>query len=505
MKRIIIILLYLILTPVVFAQNEIDSRLNGLDTIITRTLGKWNIPGCAVTIVEKNKIIYERGFGYRDLRTKKTIEENTIFHIASCTKSFTAALIGILNEEGKIDIDKPANNYLPILRFSDPFLTMNVTIRDMMTHHTGIPSHDISQFGFENTPRDSLVQNIQYFQKSAGLREKFQYNNYMYTALGAIAEHVEKGKTWEEQIKERFFIPLGMESSSTSYNELQKNNNKAHPHEVTFDMQPIEIPLQSQANMGPCGSINSNANDIANWLITLLNGGIYEKKVIIPAEFYAQSTTPQWRSKNVPSGKINYLGYGFGWNIAIYQGHYSVYHGGSVDGFGSMLLFLPDDSIGMAIFINSRGSSVPMIIANFITDKLLDLPYTDWSKNQLNDFKNQQKKYEKDFYSKGPSAFLPSHNLEDYCGQYYNPGYGIINIFQRGDSLTGRYGSLNIWLKHYNYDAFRAIIYRSRHTLGKIDVWNRPAVFIQNTNGEISKLSILLERQVNPIIFEKNE
>src|SRR4030043_1115109 len=137
MKRIIIILLCIILTPILFAQNEKESWLNGLDTIITRTLEEWNIPGCAVTIVEKNKVIYERGFGFRDLRTKKMVDENTVFPIASCTKSFTAALIGILNEEGKIDIDKPANNYLPILRFSDPFLTINVTMRDMMTHLTG--------------------------------------------------------------------------------------------------------------------------------------------------------------------------------------------------------------------------------------------------------------------------------------------------------------------------------------------------------------------------------
>jgi CubicO group peptidase (beta-lactamase class C family) len=503
MKRIIINLLWFILTPFLFAQNENDSRINGLDTLITRIIEEWNVPGCAVTIVKKNEIIYKKGVGYIDLKTKMKVDENTIFPIASCTKSFTAALIGILADEGKIDINKPANHYLPILRFSDPFLTMTVTPCDMMTHVTGIPRHDISWLGFENAPRDSLVQLIEFFQKSAGLREKFIYNNYMYTALGAMAEHIENGKTWEDQIKERFFIPLGMNSSSTSFEELQKANNKAYPHDVTFQMEPIEIPFKNEDNMGPCGSINSNANDIANWLITILNGGEYRNKVIIPTEFYKQSTTPQWRSTNIPSGKINYLGYGFGWNIAIYQGHYSVYHGGSVDGFGSLVLFLPNDNLGMAIFINSRGSSVPMIIANYITDKLLDLPYTDWSKNQLSDFINQQKQYEIEFNSKCSSEFPPTHNLEDYCGEYLNPGYGKINIFQEGDSLVGKYGSLNVWLKHHNYDGFKAILYSSRHTLGKIDVWNRPAVFIQNNNGEISKLTILLERQVDPIIFEK--
>ena len=146
---------------------------------------------------------------------------------------------------------------------------------------------------------------------------------------------------------------------------------------------------------------------------------------------------------------------------------------------------------------------MPMIIANHITDKLLGLPYTDWSKSQLSSFINQQNKYKADFYSKGPSEFLPTHSLDDYCGKYSNPGYGVIKIFQEGDSLVGRYGSMKVWLKHYKYDAFNAILYKSKDILGKIDVINRPAVFHQNSKGEISELTILLERKVDPIIFRK--
>lgn len=361
---------------------------------------------------------------------KQPINENTVFPIASCTKAFTAALIGILADEGKIDLDEPADKFLPILRFSDPLLNLQVTPRDMMTHRTGIPRHDCSWFGFEKSPRDSLIQLIQYFDKSAGYKEKFQYNNYMYIALGAMAVHVNNGKTWEKQIKDRFFNPLEMNNSGISYTELMNFVNKSYPYAVSFKMNPIEIPFENSDNTGPCGSISSNAKDIANWLITWINGGKYKNCNVIPSDFYKQAIATQWGSTSGPSGKIHYLGYGLGWNLSIYQGHYSVFHGGGENGFASLVLFLPSDSLGMAIFINSRTSPVPMIIANHITDKLLDLPYTDWSKRQLNSFIDQQKKYETEFYSKGPSEFSPTHNLDDYCGKYSNPGNGVIKIFR---------------------------------------------------------------------------
>jgi CubicO group peptidase (beta-lactamase class C family) len=497
-------LFFLIFFPlIIYAQKNLDPRLNGIDILITGIMKVWNVPGCAITIVEKNNIILTKGYGYRKLDTKQPVNENTLFPIASCTKAFTAALIGIQADEGKIDLDKPANYFLPILKFSDPLLTLQVTPRDMMTHRTGIPRHDLSWFGFEKSPRDSLVQLIQYFDKSEGYKEKFQYNNYMYIALGTMVEHVNNGKTWEEQIKKRFFIPLEMNNSCVSYTELMNVENKAYPHAVSFQMKPIEVPFENSDNTAPCGSISSNAKDIAHWLITWINKGKYKNSIVIPSDFYKQAIATQWGSVSGPSGDIRYLGYGLGWNLAIYRGHYSVFHGGASNGFASLVLFLPSDSLGMAIFINSRTSPVPMIIANHITDKLLDLSYTDWGKRQLNSFIDQQKNYETEFYSKGPSEFSPTHNLDDYCGEYSNPGYGVIKILCEGDSLVGRYGSLKVWLKHYNYDAFNAIFYRSENILGKIDVYNRPAVFHQNSKGEISELTILLERKVDPIIFKK--
>jgi CubicO group peptidase (beta-lactamase class C family) len=484
-----------------------DPRLKGLSQIILRILEEWDIPGCALVIVENSEVLFSGGFGYRELRSKSLVDEHTIFPIASCTKAFTAALIGILADEGKLDIDKPANNYLPILNFSDPLLTLQVTPRDMLTHRTGIPRHDNSWFGFENASRDRLVQLIQYFPKSAGLREKFQYNNYMYVALGAMAEHVEKGKSWEDQIKDRFFIPLEMNSSS-AFEKHQQSENIAYPHEVSFDMKPIEVPFVHSQNMAPDGSINSNARDIAKWLITWINGGEFKNKIIIPKSFYSQAISTQWGSPSGPSTQIQYLGYGLGWNLAIYRGHYSVFHGGGGNGFSSLVLFLPSDSLGLALFANKRASDALMIMANTICDKLLKLPYIDWNANKINDYKNELIKYNDQFIlnfngsSKNPHP--PSHPLEAYYGTYSNPGYGKMTISQKEDSLFGNYGSLILRLRHNTYDAFTAFLYRWEELFGKFDVINRPAVFHQNSRGEISELAILLERAVDPIIFKKD-
>jgi CubicO group peptidase (beta-lactamase class C family) len=253
--------------------------------------------------------------------------------------------------------------------------------------------------------------------------------------------------------------------------------------------------------MGPCGSINSNAADMVKWLMTWLHEGECKNRIILPPKFCSQAMATQWGNASSPSSKIQSLGYGLGWNISIYQGHYSVFHGGNTAGSASVVLFLPAEKIGLAVFINSRTSPVPMIIANYITDKLLNLPVHDWSAGQLEVFRREQKKYEEEYLTVGPSTFPPTHRLEDYCGTYSHPGYGSLTINRQGADLVGRYGGQKMLLKHVNYDAFRAILYRWEDVLGKIDVNNRPAVFHQDPDGGIYSFSVLWERNARPIEF----
>ena len=201
--RIIIsgILSLLILTT--FAQKQkTDARFAGLDTAFARVLKDWHAAGFAVAVVEKNQIIYAKGFGYKDYENKLPVTPQTLFAIGSCTKAFTASLLGLLREDGKVDFDKPVRNYLPELKFFKDELNDHITLRDMMCHRTGIPRHDFSWYYFQTQSRDSLIQRIQYLEPFTGLREKWYYNNFMFLAQGVVTEKITH-KSWEENMKEK--------------------------------------------------------------------------------------------------------------------------------------------------------------------------------------------------------------------------------------------------------------------------------------------------------------
>ena len=175
--------------------KQAPDRFAGLDTAFERVLKDWHAAGFAVAVVEKDKIIYAKGFGYRDLENKIPVTPNTLFAIGSCTKAFTASMIGLLQKDGKLSIDKPVRNYLPELKFYNNEMNNSIILRDLMCHRTGLPRHDYSWYGFPSSSRDSLMKRIQYMEPSAGIREKWQYNNFMFLLQGMITEKI-TGKSW---------------------------------------------------------------------------------------------------------------------------------------------------------------------------------------------------------------------------------------------------------------------------------------------------------------------
>ena len=208
MRQIYIVLFYLSIS-LVHAQKPTDKRLAGLDTLIARVLKDWKAPGVTVAVVEKNKVVYTGGFGYRDLDKKLPVTENTLFAIGSCSKAFTSGMIGSLVKDGLVDIDKPVRNYLPELKFYNEHLNDQVTLRDMMSHRTGLPRHDYSWYG-STASRIDLLKRIEFQEPTATLREKWQYNNFMFLGQGVVLEKI-TGKSWETNIQDRIFKPLGIE------------------------------------------------------------------------------------------------------------------------------------------------------------------------------------------------------------------------------------------------------------------------------------------------------
>ena len=211
-------------------QNT-DKRFAGLDTAFARVLSVWKGPGFAVVVVEKNKVVYANGFGFRNYEEKIPVTTNTLFAIGSCTKAFTATLIGELASKGELDIDKPVRDYLPELKFYNDDMNDRITLRDMMCHRTGLPRHDYSWYLFSTSSRDSLVKRMQYLEPNAKVRDKWQYNNFMFMLQGAVVEKLTH-QSWESNIRENIFLPLGMNHSNTSIPEMEKDPDAALGYDV---------------------------------------------------------------------------------------------------------------------------------------------------------------------------------------------------------------------------------------------------------------------------------
>ncbi len=213
--RIFFLLLAIVFVTPARSQdlNQPDKRFAGLDTAFARVLSLWKGPGFAVAVVEKNKVVYAKGFGYRNLEEKLPVTENTVFPIGSCTKSFTVSLIGSLAAKGDINIDKPVRDYLPDLKFYNDEMNDRITLRDMMCHRTGLSRHDYSWYLFTTNSRDSLLGRIRWLEPNAHVAEKWQYNNFMFLAQGVLIEKLSH-QSWETNITDHIFQPLGMTHSN---------------------------------------------------------------------------------------------------------------------------------------------------------------------------------------------------------------------------------------------------------------------------------------------------
>jgi CubicO group peptidase (beta-lactamase class C family) len=487
-----------------------DKRFDGLDTAFARILKDWHAAGFAVAVVEKDKIIYEKGFGYRDIDNKLPVTPNTLFAIGSCTKAFTSSLIGLLQKEGKVDIDKPAEMYMQGLKFFNDPMNNTITLRDMMSHRTGLPRHDVSWYLFPSSSRDSIMQRIQYQEPTAPVRDKYQYNNFMFTVQGAIAEKL-TGKSWEDNVRENFFKPLGMIHSNFAIKDWKAYSEPATGYRIKNDSTIKKMDYYNIAAMGPAGAINSSVHEMANWVITWINGGKYKGKEILPATYVTQAMSPQVISgAGLPTKEkpdVFFSAYGFGWGLSSYKGHYRVEHGGNIDGFSASTSFFPTDSIGIIVLANQNGSSVPGIVRNLIADRLLNEKYFDWNndiKKQVEKTKATQAAAKKTALSNRKLNTLPSHTLKDYEGIYYNPGYGNFNVFLNKDSLFAKGSESIIWLRHYHYDVFDIFTKDPNEGIdtsagsGQVKIQ-----FQMNAAGDIESLTVPFEAGLKPIVFTK--
>lgn len=492
-----------------FAQNREDKRFAGLDTTFARVLKEWKAAGFAVAVVEKNKIIYSKGFGYRDIAAKLPVTVNTQFAIGSCTKAFTSSLLGLLEKDGKLKFDDPATSYVSTLKFYNENMNAHVTVRDLFTHRTGLSRYDYSWYYFPSRSRDTLVQRIKFMEPNADIRETFQYNNFMFLLQGVIAEKL-TGKSWEENIRSSYFEPLEMKNSNTTLAEWM------HAPDISKGYKPISekntelTDYYDISGMGPAGSINSSVTDMSNWVITWINGGKFRGKEILPEQYVSQAISPQI---TIPGGGLPSkehpdmysMSYGMGWFLASYRGHYRVEHGGNIDGFSASTCFFPSDSIGIIVLANQGSSMIPGIVRNTIADRLLNIKYHDWQSEYFNSYKKNlasQKETDKTKTIDRKTGTKPTFPLRNYDGLYTAPAGEQMEIDVINDSLFAKTPNKKFWLRHYHYDVFETIEIKN----GIIDTSEAGTkiMFQMDMAGNISNLSMILEGS-KPIVFVRSE
>ena len=284
--------IYLSVLLTVFLLNntytQLDKRLKGLDVELEKVLKKLEEPGFAVAIVENDEILYSKGFGFRDYENKIRVDQNTLFPIGSATKSFTSSLLGILRDKEKLDFEDSPIDHINELRFYNSQMNDVISIRDMMSHRTGLPRHDASWYFFSTFSNDSLISRIKHQKPFTSVRNQWYYNNFMFMLQGVIAERITK-KSWAENIKEMIFDPLGMNRSSTTIAELENSENAAIGYSEGFK----KMDYYKIAAMGPAGSINSSVNEMSKYLIMWINKGEYKGEKILPPNYAEEAISSQ--------------------------------------------------------------------------------------------------------------------------------------------------------------------------------------------------------------------
>ncbi|MGN6439580.1 MAG: serine hydrolase [Agriterribacter sp.] len=503
--RCIVILLLISYLQVNAQKNKpaADTRLKGLDTALTKLLKDWHAAGFAVAVVEKDKVIYSKGFGYRNYAAKQPVTANTLFAIGSCTKAFTASLLGLLEQDGKLSLDKKVREYLPSLHFYNNEMNEGITLRDMMCHRTGLPRHDYSWYIFTSKSRDSLLQRIKYLEPSASLRETWQYNNFMFLAQGMVAEKL-TGKSWENNINEKIFTPLGMTRSNTSISGMEKDADASFGYTVKKDSIVKKVDYYNLDAMGPAGSINSSVAEMANWVMTWINDGKFRGKEILPPGYIQNAISAQMPiGGGVPDKEhpdVHFANYGLGWMLSSYRGHYRVEHGGNIDGFSASTSFFPSDSIGIVVLSNQNGSPIPTLARNMIADRMLKLKYVNWSGDAKKRVQKSKTEQNVSPESSRVAGTKPSHPLKDYTGTFNHPGYGDVNVYQRNDSLFAITGKDSIWLRHFHYDVFEVKGYDKDDGLDT-SFGGTKINFRSSDDGKINALTAQLEGTVKPLEF----
>jgi CubicO group peptidase (beta-lactamase class C family) len=475
-------------------QKDLAAKLKKIEAYAEKARAEWSVPGCALSVVKDDAVVLEKGFGGRELGKPAPVDRDTLFAIGSCSKAFTAAALAILVDEGKIKWNDPVINYLPGFEMYDPWVTREMQVRDLLSHRSGLATFggDLTWY-WTKYDRREILRRVRYLKPTSSFRTQFGYQNIMFVAAGEIIPAV-TGKTWDEFVKERLFLPLGMTTTITTHRDIRPDGNVAIPHNE-YQGKLRVIQHYENDNMAAAGGIITSVHEMAQWIRLQLGRGTFQgQKIFSPAASRAMwsphtflPVAPQAEERQPAT---HFQAYGLGWRLNDYAGRKVVSHGGGIDGMTSQIMLVPEERLGVMVVTNSE-TPASGAIARQAVDIFLGAPERDWSAELLKSREEGRKaseEAEKKIEAERAKGTAPSLPLEAYAGTYASDLYGETALSVEGGRLVMTFHptkNLIGDLDHWHFDTFRISIRPMNYPFGKGFV-----TFRLNSKGKVESLEV---------------
>jgi CubicO group peptidase (beta-lactamase class C family) len=468
--RVMLLVLPIALTATLAAQPAArPAPPPDADQWVARAMRTFDVPGLALAIVQDDSVVLAKGYGVRKLGDPTPVNARTLFGIASNTKAFTATALGLLVEEGKIEWDAPVVRYLPAFAMWDPFVTRELTVRDLLVHRSGLGlgAGDLLWWPESTYDRKEIARRLRFIQPATSFRTAYAYDNVLYLVAGELIEAI-GGQTWENFVTSRILAKVGMTGTNVRHSATAGGGNVAAPHApIDGKVRPIR-PFESD-NTNPAGGINSSAEDMAKWMRVQLSGGVLAdgSRLFSPATARQLTAivTPMPIGNppaELPPLRNNFRGYALGFNVLDFRGHKLVMHSGGLPGYVSRVAMIPDLNVGVVVLTNQESGEAFDAIAYHVLDHYLAAPAFDW----IDGYKTVRTRNEtgtaeaeKRAAAARDAASKPSLPLVKYAGTYRDAWYGDITIVEEGGKLVMRFShtpSLVGDLEHWQHDTFVA-------------------------------------------------
>jgi CubicO group peptidase (beta-lactamase class C family) len=436
-------------------------QLDSLDLQIGEVIKDFEIPGLSIGIIRNDSVIFSKGYGTLEIPKEKKVDENTLFGIGSISKSFTALTLGILVDEGKINWDDKVKEYLPYFELYDPYVTDNFTIRDLLTHRSGLKDVSGGTLWYHSDySREEIIKRLKYLEPESSYREKPAYQNVMYVVASEIVQVV-SGMSWDDFLKERVFEKLKMNNSTSLAKERENNINLAQPHIWDEEYKKIAIVQEKGDNLAPGGFIYSSAIEMSNYIRLLLNNGVINNDTVVSPKIINEIFKPQIIFADGGMFKNEFSSYGFGWWLTPVNGHKIIEHSGGIDGMSAQLVMIKDMNVGFIILTNTSKEPSTFFLRALLLSELLNEPLSDNFYSRVKEWRENNIKEERES-SKNISRSInttPSLTLKDYSGKYTDKMYGDIFIERINKvELELTFSHTNVFkgkLEHWHFDTFK--------------------------------------------------